>query len=146
RFTIAGPVAGGASYWYARGRVDRLNVADRATPLELELDVTINAPDFSTLGRDLRMIGQIGLLPVVADTGTGQMTTPGPLTNNGWSTLRTPSGLAIDNLGETVFLDEAAVEMPQIITRAGTLTFGFSYSLTLPESLPPGMYVPVFRG
>lgn len=146
RFTVGGAVGGGASYWSARGRVDRLRVPDRELPLQLELDITLNAPDFSAVGLDLRMIGQIGLLPVVADVGAGQFVQPGPLTNNGWSTLRTPSGIAIDNLGEVVFLAESVVDTTQIVSRQGSLTFGFDFTITIPDNLPPGMYLPVFQG
>lgn len=146
RFTVAGPVAGGASYWFARGRADRISVSDRSQPLHLEMDVTLLAPDFLATGLDLRMVGQVGLLPVAADVGAGHTILPGPLTNNGWSTLTTPSGLAIDNLGEEIFLAEAVVDTPQVVARNGALVFGFSYALTIPDTVPAGMYVPVFHG
>lgn len=146
RFTLGGPVGGGATYWSARGRADRLNVTDRATALQLELDVTLNAPGFSTTGVDLQMVGQIGLLPVVADVTGAQTVLPGPLTNNGWSTVQTPSGLAVDNLGEEIFLAEDVVSAPQIISRQSAMTFGFDYSITIPETIPAGLYVPVFHG
>ena len=146
RFTIGGPVGGGASYWSARGRIDRLTAADRTTPLQLELDVTLNAPTFAATGVDLRMVGRVGLLPVVADVGGGQTVVPGVLTNNGWSTVRTPSGLAVDNLGEEIFLAEDVVGAPQVVARQGTLVFGFDYSIAVPDDVPAGLYVPIFHG
>jgi hypothetical protein len=146
RFTIGGPVAGGASYWAARGRADRLNLTDRTLPLQLELDVALNAPNYSPIGSRGRMVGQVGLLPVVANVDGTQTVIPAPLTNNGWSTLQTPGGLAIDNLGETIFLAETSVDLPQIVFRNGQLIFGFTYEISIPDDIPSGLYVPVFRG
>ncbi len=143
RFTIGGPVAQGANRWSARGRISKLTAQPGET-LDLEMDVTLTAPDVSPGLIGLRMIGEIILQPVTG--ADGQQRGGGLNSNNGWSNLQTPSGLAIDNLYADVALGQTIVPWQAVIRKDGQFFFPMQFSLTIPEDLPPGLYVPVFRG
>src|SRR5690606_745343 len=41
---------------------------------------------------------------------------------------------------------EAVAEASQIVSRQDTLVFGLNYAITIPDDVPPGLYVPVFHG
>jgi hypothetical protein len=143
RFTISGPVAQGASRWSARGRINTL-AAQPGETLELEMDVTLTAPDVSPGLIGLRMLGEITLQPV---TGADSQQLGGGLgSNNGWSNLQTPGGLAIDNLHADIPLAQTVVPWQAVIRKDGQFLFPMQFSLTIPEDLPPGLYVPVLRG
>jgi hypothetical protein len=146
RFTLAGAVAAGVSNWEAQGRIDRLDVSDRSEPVIIELDVALDAPDIGENLLDVRMVGEISLQPVVAQTGEQTMIVGSIDTNNGWSNVLTPSGLAIDNLHSEVILGEAAAEAGQILHDGDTLNFGLDFALTISDDVPDGLYVPVFKG
>lgn len=142
-FFVAGPVSGGASAWTARGRI-----ASRALSpgdeLVLELDVTLNAPDLPASLVGLRMLGELWLQPVIGPDGVQRA--GGLNSNNGWSSLLTPGGLAIDNLRGDFLLGTAATEAARVIRRGDNLIFGLQFRLTLPANLPAGRYVPLFTG
>lgn len=142
RFTAAGPVGNGASYWSANGRASslQLNAGDSWV---MELDITLNA---DSLPRDALLIGQVALQPVVAEVDGQVHAISDRLTHNGWSSLLTPSGLAIDNLSGGVMLAEAAADAQQVLRGDGRARFGLDFAVTLPADLPRGRYVPVFRG
>jgi hypothetical protein len=146
RFVIGGAVAQGSGFWSARGRADRLDLSDTEQPLEFEFDVTMNTPELPPELVDLRLIGQVSLQPVVAQIGGGFSPIAGQTTNNGWSNLQTPSGLAIDDLRSDIFLGETIVEAAEVLQRDDTLRFALRFSLTLPDDLPDGLYVPIFQG
>ncbi len=143
RFTTAGPVAQGVQIWSARGRIQSQELAPGGT-LAMELDVTLNAPALPSSLVGLKMIGQLYLQPVVDMNGL--QASGGLNSNNGWSAVLTPSGLAIDNLRSDFLLGEAITPAPQVIRREGQMIFGLAFNLRLPDDLPPGLYVPVFRG
>ena len=146
RFTLAGPVAQGASVWSAFARIDRLNVDSRLQPVQLQMDVMLNAPALPVEVDDVRMHGEIALQPVTItrDGGTFPVSTFGG--NNGWSSVQTVSGLAVDNLRAEVSLGAAAVDSPRILRRGESLIFGLDFTLTIPADLPDGLYVPIFTG
>ncbi len=135
-FYVAGVLANGSSYWSAQGRTSSLAPSAGET-LIVELDVTMNTPQLPLTAADLTMIGELGLQPV---------SVPALNANNGWSSLLTPSGIAIDNLRGDVPLGRT--ETPwQIVLREGTgLVFGLRFEVTLPDGLPAGLYTPYFRG
>jgi hypothetical protein len=135
-FYIAGPVAQGASYWFAQGRVSTLSPA-AGERLILEMDVSLIAPDLPLTTSDLTLRGQLGLQPVGVSA---------TLANNGWSSLLTPSGLAIDNLNGDVYLGETATEWLYVTRRSDRLVFGLRFEVTLPAELPEGIYIPTFSG
>ncbi|MBZ0276647.1 MAG: hypothetical protein K8I60_10900, partial [Anaerolineae bacterium] len=143
RFTISGPVAQGANRWIARGRINTL-IAQPGATMELELDVTLNAPDVPDGLVGLAMIGEIGLQPITGADG-GQ-TGGGLNSNNGWSNLLTPGGLAVDDLHTDIPLGQVTVPWQSVVHKNGQLLFPLDFSLTIPSDLPPGLYVPVFRG
>lgn len=145
RFTLGGPADGGASYWTARGRTDRLAIGNRNDPVHLELDIRLVASE-PPPAVNFRAVGQISLAPIVAEIDGQQHVAMSPLANNGWSTVRTPSGLAIHVPGEEILLGEAWAEAPDIVLHENTLTFGLTFEFTIPETLPAGLYAPVFRG
>ena len=144
RFTIAGPLAQGASTWTAVGRINQLAFQPGDT-ITLELDLTLNVPDLAVSQVGLSLIGELGLQPVTIGT-EGEQNIPALHTNNGWSNVVTPSGLAINNLRGDVILGRASVPAAQTIRKDDQLLAGMRFTLTLPLTLPPGLYVPTFTG
>lgn len=149
RFTLAGPLGQGASAWTAEGRANGLAFAPGDTVI-LELDVTLNVPDYPAAQAGLRLIGDFSLQPVAVAAEPGGTVAGQPIaalaTNNGWSNLRTPSGLALDNLRGDVPLGQAVVEPGQVIRRGDQLLAALRFTSTLPLDLPAGLYVPTFTG
>ncbi|MBI5668684.1 MAG: hypothetical protein HZC41_11815 [Chloroflexi bacterium] len=143
RFTVSGPVAQGAGMWQARGRINTLDLQPGAM-LVLELDITLNAAQLPADLVDLRMLGQLGLQPVIGPDG--RQATGGLNSNNGWSNLLTPGGLPVINLTGDVTLGEATAPPATIIRQNNQLVFALDFALELPDDLPAGRYVPVFRG
>lgn len=142
-FTLSGTVAQGANRWLAAGRMNQLAFAP-GEALTLELDVTMDTPDLSPGLAGLVMQGELRLLPVVG--ADGQQTGGGLDSNNGWSDVLTPSGLAITNLRGDFRLATTQTAANQVIRRDGRLVFPLDFRVTLPEDLPDGLYVPVFEG
>ncbi|NWG16424.1 MAG: hypothetical protein HXY41_07290 [Chloroflexi bacterium] len=143
RFVISGPVAQGVSRWTARGRINGL-AFEPGQQVVMELDVTLDAPGLPEGLAGLKMLGQIGLQPVIG--ADGQQATGGLNSNNGWSDVLTPGGLAITNLSGDFILGESTVPAPQVIRQGSRLLFGLEFALTLPDDLPVGRYVPFFQG
>lgn len=143
RFSISGPVAGGASTWHARARVNQLALAP-GDELVIEMDVQLTAPDAPETLTSLAMIGEIGLLPVT--DGDGLPVSGATNASNGWSTMLTSSGLAVESVRANIPLGELVVPPPQVIRRDDGLLFAMDAVLTIPEDLPPGVYVPSFEG
>lgn len=134
RFYVAGPL--GASYWAANGRSSRLRPAP-GDEVTLELDVTFFAPDLPLETGELRFSGELSLQPVFV---------AGADANNGWSNVRTISGLAVDNLRGDVALGRAESAWDRVIRYSDRIVFGLRFVVTLPADLPPGVYVPLFDG
>lgn len=141
-FTAAGTVGGGSTFWSAEGRASslRLQPGDPWT-VELEIDLRALVRD------DMRLSGELILQPVAA--GDPPRLVPTTLTNNGWSSLLTPSGLPIDNLAADVPFDRAEVGFGAL-QRSGsgerTITrFTIRFDARLPVDLPRGLYVPLLR-
>lgn len=134
RFYIAGAL--GTSRWAAVGRANTLAVSG-GDSLTLEMDVTFQAPALPFDVTDLALSGALRLQPVFA---------AGAHTNNGWSNVLTPSGLAIDNLRSDVTLASAATDWTHVIRYDDRLYFGLRFEVSLPEDLPDGLYVPLFEG
>lgn len=143
RFSVSGRLAQGSQNWQARGRVQSLSL-NPGDNLRLQLDVIMDVPNLAPGLVGLNMIGQIWLQPV-ADAA-GQPVSGGLDSNNGWSGVLTPSGLAIDNLRSDFLLGETITSAPQVLRRDGQILFGLDFNLPLPADLPEGVYVPVFRG
>jgi hypothetical protein len=141
-FTIGGALAQGASIWSAQARIDSMEL-DPGENLVIELDVTLNVPNLDDYPVGLEMIGQLGLQMVVNEDG---VPTGGMLSNNGWSNTLTPGGLPIAGLRADMPLVEINVPPSQIVLRDGQLIFPMDFNITLPEDLPPGVYVPYFQG
>lgn len=143
RFTVSGAVAQGASHWQARGRVNTLSL-EPGDMLTVELDVTLDAVQLPGELVGLKMIGQLGLQPLIAADGT--QAAGGLNSNNGWSNRFTASGLPITNLTGDILLGEAAAPWATIVRKENQLVFGLNFTLQLPDDLPAGRYVPFFRG
>jgi hypothetical protein len=142
-FMLAGTVAQGASTWEAQVYTNEL-VFNPGDMLNLEMDVRLSAPTVPESLSGLEIIGRIGLQPIsLVENGLTSIT---PLGGNGWSTELTPSGLPIDNISTEVVLSEVRVPAPQVIHQGDTLTFGLPFSVSIPEDLPAGVYVPYFEG
>jgi hypothetical protein len=136
-------VAQGANLWRAEGRINQLKFSP-GDLLVLELDVRLNAPGLAEGLVGLRMIGQLSLQPVVG--ADGLQAAGGINSNNGWSNMLTPSGLPIDNVAGDVLLGEVVTPAAQVIRRGNQLLFPLSFALTIPDDMPPGLYVPVIQG
>ncbi len=135
-FYIAGPVAQGAGYWFANGRINALDLQP-GDPLIVEMDVTLVAPDLPLTASDLTMVGDLRLQPTNASAR---------LANNGWSSVQTPSGLAIDNLHGDIPLGQTNTEWVQVTRLPDRMLFTLRFEFDLPEDLPDGLFVPNFRG
>ncbi len=142
-FTISGPVAQGAAYWHAPGRINRLDFMP-GDHLRLQLDVTLMAPDMPDDLVGLDMIGTLSLQPL--NDAEGYPVSGGINSNNGWSMIETPSGLAIDNLRSDFLLGETRRPASQVLRQGDQLIFGLDFDLTLPEDLPSGSYGLMFQG
>lgn len=143
RFNIAGPVAGGLARWTARGRANSLNLQPGGT-LIIEMDVSLTAPGLSGGVVGLTMLGDLRLQPL-AD-GEGQQAGGGLNSNNGWSNILTPSGLAVTNLRSDFAFASAITPPEQIIRQGSDLVFPMTFTMELPENFPGGLYVPLFEG
>lgn len=143
RFNIAGAVSGGTSRWTARGRANTLTLAAGDT-LTIELDFTLTAPDLSPGVVGLKMLGDLRLQPVAA--ADGQQAGGGLDSNNGWSNVLTPGGIAVDNLRADFALTSAVTAPEQIIRRGDDLLFPMTFTVELPDEFPAGLYVPLFDG
>jgi hypothetical protein len=141
-FTIGGALAQGASIWNAQARVDNMEI-DPGEQLVIEMNVILDVPNLDDYPVGLQVIGQLGLQMVVNEDG---IPSGGTLSNNGWSNTLTPSGLPIAGLRADIPLAEIAVPQQQIVLRDGQLMFPLDFNITLPEDLPPGIYVPYFQG
>lgn len=142
RFSVSGAVAQGASSWHARVRIGELSYQAGDT-FDIEMDVTLTAPDLPSSLVGLSMIGRFGLQPVTV----GDFATSGALhVNNGWSTVLTNTGLAVDNLQSDIVLTEVIVSPSQVIRRGDDLLFGLRGQVAIPDDLPSGLYVPFFEG
>lgn len=142
RFYIAGAVGRGASVWTAQGRANALDLSPGAA-FNLSLDVQVEVADIPA---DTTLIGVLALQPIAVDEGNGVRVVSDARTNNGWSSVRAASGLAIDNLTRTIPLGETSAQPHQIVRDDGRIAFPLDFSLTLPSDLAPGLYVPVFSG
>lgn len=142
-FTTSGPVAQGAATWSATGQINQLRF-DPGEDFKLHMGVTINAPDLPDGLTGLSIIGRIVLQPVVGPEGS--QITGGLNSNNGWSGILTPSGLAIDNLRSDFLLGETVLPSPRVLRRSDQLIFGLNFDFAIPDDLPAGLYVPTFQG
>ncbi|MBZ0286223.1 MAG: hypothetical protein K8I30_01310, partial [Anaerolineae bacterium] len=142
-FALAGTLAHGAFTWQAGGRINTLNF-EPGDELRMQLDITMNTPELPASLTGLSLIGQLLLQPVVG--ADGAQVSGGLYTQNGWSDDLTPSGLVIDNLRGEIALGEAMSRSQQVLRQGDQLIFGLDFALTLPDTLPAGLYVPVFRG
>jgi hypothetical protein len=142
-FTLSGTVAQGANRWLAAGQMNQLAFAPGDT-LTLQLDVTMETPDLSPGLAGLVMQGELRLLPIAGEDGW--QTGGGLDSNNGWSDVLTPSGLAISNLRGDFLVATTQTPANQVIRRDGRLVFPLDFAVTLPADLPDGLYVPVFEG
>ncbi len=143
RFSASGVLAGGASRWHARARVNTL-AYEPGDVFDMEMDVRLLLPDLPPTLTGLALIGRFGLLPVSDERGTP--ISGGRNSNNGWSTVTTAGGLAIENVPTNFLMGEVVVPAPQVLRQDDSLVFGFNVSLPIPDGLPPGTYVPYFEG
>lgn len=144
-FSVAGPLAQGAAFWSAEGRINTLTPSPGDT-IVLDMDFALRIPDFPDSLVGLNLIGEIGLQPVGLGTD-GAVGVATLHTNNGWSSLMTPTGLAIENPSETIpVLTTVTVPAAQIVHRGDDLLAGMRFQFTVPQDLPSGIYVPVFQG
>lgn len=143
RFTLSGTLAQGSQRWLARGRINQLAFQPGDT-ISMELDVTMNAPALPAGLVGMRIIGELGLQPVVGPAGA--QTAGGIDSNNGWSDILTPSGMPLIDLHGEFKIAEAIIDANQIQRRGEQLMFPLDFTFQLPDDLPTGIYVPFFKG
>jgi hypothetical protein len=143
RFTVAGTVAGGASRWLARGRINSLSL-NPGDALIVEMDITLTAPDFAADLVGLELGGELRLQPLAG--ADGRQRAGGLDSNNGWSDALTPGGVGIINLRGDFTVATTTVPVTQVIRQGDDLVFPITFEVELPDDLPSGMYVPIFQG
>ena len=121
--------------WWANGRANTLALEPDDT-LQLELDVNLIAEEIPP---DYHFTAGLMLQPVANEDGA----IADVYSNNGWSNVLTPSGLAIDNLTGTIPLGEVTSQPNQYVYDGNGVRFPLDFEVTLPEDLPSGLYVPV---
>ncbi len=141
-FSISGAL-GGNNRWTAQGLINTLALKPGDT-LSLQLDVQIDAPNLPEGLVGLKMIGRLRLQPIL--NADGAQIGGGLNSNNGWSDIRTASGLAISNLRSDFALGETTTPANQIVRQDGKLLFPLDFNIPLPADLPAGLYVPVLSG
>ena len=141
-FYVAGLLEG-ASYWEANGRINTLNIQPDEH-LIVELDTEFILSEDTRLPEVLT--GELWLQPVTINDDGGAKYVSAMHTNNGWSSMTTDSGLAIDNLRGDVYVEAVSIPPAQIIRRGESLFASFRFDTVLPRHLPDGFYVPVFKG
>ena len=143
QFNFDGVLANGSVY-AVEGVADTLAVSP-GDEWRLALDVTFAGGD---LPANTSMIGQIALQPIaVRDSPNGTARVVGGIsTHNGWSSRLTPGGLPIDNLRSEVMIGDVITLPFQLVRGAESISFPLDFSLTIPDDLPPGLYVPYFTG
>jgi hypothetical protein len=142
RFTLSDTL-GNDNHWQAQGQINTLTFKPGDT-LTLEMDVKMDAPALPAGLIGLKMIGRMRLQPVLG--ADGAQVGGGLGSNNGWSDVKTASGLAISNLRSDFQLAEATTEANQIIRQDGKLLFPLDFNVQLPVDLPAGLYVLMFEG
>jgi hypothetical protein len=143
RFSVAGAL-GEEERWAAQGEINRvLFDPEDPQPLAMRLDMIVPLPSGGQA--DLRFIASLELLPIAVRDANGLRPVGSIASNNGWSGVLTPSGLAIDDIGTTIPIGEAVANSDDIATVLEGLAFSFAFENRLPGSLLPGLYVPVVR-
>jgi hypothetical protein len=148
QFTVSGALGNGEERWTANGTLNQLVYEpETPTPLSLTLDVAMaNLTDRNVDPNSLRFIGLLELQPVAVRTGEGTRAVGGQHSNNGWSGVLTPGGLAIDDIGAPIPLAEVVVGEGEVAQVVDGLAFELIFEQRLPSDLQPGLYVPVLRG
>ena len=141
-FTLAGKL-GGDNRWQAQGWINALAFKP-GDSLSLQMDINMDAPALPAGLIGLKMIGRLRFQPVLASDGT--QIGGGLGSNNGWSDIRTASGLAISNLRSDFALAESITAPNQIVRQDGKLLFPLDFTIQVPADLPAGLYVPLFEG
>ena len=141
-FNVGGSLGSTGAVWSASGQADAVNLTHGAT-WNVQMDVDYGSID---LPLDAQMIGQIALQPIARSVDGDVRVVGGVLTNNGWSSLLTPSGMPIDNLRSSIILGEASATSFQLVRGASDIRFPLDFALTLPADLPAGLYAPYFTG
>ncbi|MCA9911212.1 MAG: hypothetical protein KC519_21315, partial [Anaerolineae bacterium] len=146
QFTASGSLGNGTDYWTASGSANQIAFeTGDPNPLQLELDVTIPRPVAEVDLNDFRVIGQLELIPVVVRQNGEAHAVSTRLTNNGWSSSLTPSGLAIDDVGVGRILAETVVTEADMAPVMTGLSLRLVFDRQLTNDLPAGIYVPALR-
>ncbi len=141
-FTLSGTL-GGNNHWQAQGSINALTFKAGDT-VSLQMDVQMDAPALPIGLIGLKMLGRLRLQPVLGADGT--QIGGGLNSNNGWSDIRTASGLAISNLRSDFQLAETSTQANQILRQDGKILFPLDFTVQLPADLPSGLYVPLLAG
>ncbi len=142
-FTMSGQVGAGSGFWHAEGQLAQSTLQANDL-LRMSLNFQMQIPSLITQLDNLELIGRVSLRPLT-DT-EGRMLYGVQATANGWSSVKTSSGLPINQLSNEVLLGEIVVPAANIVTQDHALLFGMDFTLPLPASLPPATYVAVFEG
>jgi hypothetical protein len=121
RFSVAGPIAQGASTWQAEGRINNPNpmLGEMVT---IEMDVTLHAPDLGESLTGLDLVGEISLQPVES------------------------AGRGHDPVVVSPVAVSTIVPAAQTVRRGDDLLARLRFEIPVAPDFIPGLYVPVFRG
>lgn len=145
-YYVAGPLAGSGAFWEAVGTISTLEPGVDET-IVVTLDLTLRVPELEgTALAGATLLGDLTLQPVAIVDGERTTGVVGRHTNNGWSNLMTPSGLAIDNVSGDVFVSRVSVPAAQVIQQGDQIQTMMRFEFTPPPAMPDGLYVPVFSG
>ena len=142
-FTLSGRVGAGSGFWHAEGQLEKSALQPSDT-LRASLNFQMQVPSFVTQLDHLELIGRVSLRPLT--DRDGRMLYGAQAVTNGWSSVKTASGLPISQLVNEVPLGEVIVPTANIIMQDNMLLFGMDFNLDLPEQLPPATYIAVFEG
>ncbi len=141
-FALSGALGENGDTWSIQGQAAGQSFLPGDT-LNIQMSVDYGSSDVAS---DTQMIGVLALQPIARSADGKVHLVGGISTNNGWSTMLTPSGMPIDNLDSSVTLGEATAQPYQMIRGADDVRFPLDFSVMIPADLPSGLYVPLFKG
>lgn len=137
RFHTGGLLSGGGADWVADGSIKSAQLQP-GDALNLSLTVTMHLPDLSESVNDLRMGGELYLLPLNDANGN-----PSPI-GVGWSSDLTQGSLPVESSAAPIFIGES--QAISTFRRGDTLRFRLRFQQALPDDLAQGVYVPLLSG
>lgn len=138
-FAAGGQSAYGATTWWAEGDAATRLIAGDTLPLTLDV---VLATENKDLALDLRVRGHLSL-ERIADENGQPVATQTDL-SSGWTTRLTRAGLPV--LSAESSIDLGLSKETKLTRTDNRLSGTIDFDVSLPGNLPPGLYIPIFRG